>query len=222
MGFLTKRKGLDKREAREVLDLAELLDECARSGPVPLERYARIRRCEGKIESHERNARALVARLRALGFVLATEGDAERLTIDFGRDEALRSHVVRVEDEASRVLGVTRKNDPDGNDSQQIDGRALLEAVERDYEAGLTVGGIVSRYGLRTERARLFVQAVTEPRRPGRRRIEEDRCAEILKLAMEDPRGVHGHVSRVARILGCHRDTARALLKRVARGYEKP
>lgn len=208
---------MDKREAREVLDLAELVAYSLDHGPVPLERYARIRRCSGKLESHERNARALVARLRGLGYLLVTEGDAERLTVDFGKDEALRAEIERSRDEASRAVGLGEPDEGDGNDSPHLAGSALVQALARDYRAGLTVGSLVSRYGLRTERALLILQAVGDRRRPGRRRIEEARCAELLRKALADPVGVHGHVTRVARLLACDRKTARALLKRLER-----
>ncbi len=221
MGFLTKRKGMDKREAREVLDLAELVAYSLDHGPVPLERYARIRRCEGKLESHERNARALVARLKALGYVVKAEGDAAKMTLDFGQDAALRGEVARSVDEAQAVLGV----DP-AEDEEEAKPDVLQPvsdtAIGADYKLGLDIRRLCRRYGIHKDRVQsilfaLRVRARQEGRPPVERRRSSVLVEEALKLGRkpeDEASRQNGRVAKVARLLACDRTTAWRFLKR--------
>lgn len=203
MGFLSGKRTTDRREAREILDLAELLDECAKSGPVSLEVYARIRCREAtSLESAEGNARKLARRLRAKGYVIDLHGDGEAMTVDL-RDRALRAEV-------ERSLSWSKSNV-----SHTHQGGESIQGV---YALGLSVGGTASAVGLPRDKVYRVLRTLGPLRHEGRPRVEERRSAEVIERAIEEG-SKPGHVSRVARVLGCDRQTARRFLRRLARPH---
>lgn len=218
MGFLTRSNGMSKQEARKILDLHELVEHSRRHGPVTLELYARIRRIPSdEVATWERNARRLVRQLRDLGYQAETEGDAERLTL-FLADTALASKVRETIPEAERALGALDES-----------------ACHRPSQEGIAEDRTAFRYGLRrlARRYNLSWRAVekivrslerqgkSQPVEARASRIEERRSDAVIAQALaakaKAGTGSYGRVSAAARILGCHRDTARAFLRRFDR-----
>lgn len=241
MTFLTRTPGMTKKEAQEVLDLYELVRYSLEVGPVPLDYFAdRIRHVKSDdVLSKERHARRLVARLKALGFNVVTQGDvkegddASKMTLDFGQDEALRGAVEREVDAATAKLSADE--DDEGNVSRQVtdenDGEvAPVDSIKIDHEIGLAVRHLCRRYKITPRRMLSLLRALrVEANEEGRPSLEQSRTIAVLQEA-SDPaveemrkhkhgkrkcnRVDCGRVSAAARILGCHRDTARAFLKR--------
>jgi hypothetical protein len=204
---------MSSREARDICDLHELIQDARRDGPVPLERFAAIRGFKSeKIETHERNARDFVRRLKLMGFLVEARGDGENLVLDFGVDDALRSEVERSIDEAQRA-----RTSPVQCDEEPASEAPPVAALVADHRLGLDVGRLCRRYGIGRDRMFLILMAAGVKSREARPlRLEERRCLTTLRLALDQPRG-YGFVARVARVLGCHRNTARQVLRRLRR-----
>lgn len=214
MSFLTRTTGMTSNEAREICQLHELVQESLSSGPVALmTKYAQIWRVKAEsVDSVERNARRLVARLKGLGYLVLTEGDGEKLTLDFS-DRHLAVDVAASIDHATSVYDSGQSDEP-GEDGQEP---ASLEAIAADHRLGLTIRQLMRRYGLRQDRVRLLLAAKgCLPHREGRLRVEEKRSAGIVSKALE-AHGEGANLRQVARILGCSPETARAFLRRMKR-----
>lgn len=220
------------REARETLDVHELVQDSLTHGPVSLARFARIRSiASGDALSVERNARRLVARLCALGYCIDAKGDGRNLVVNFAQDEALVAKVERLVDHAQSLKNNAYQNnafqnDPCQNNSIQTPADEPgerdclpLEAMRRAREAGLSVVGVARRFHVDTNKAQELVGAHgalgCAPRRRGHARVEEERGREAIERALALPPG-RGRMKRVAAALGCSRQTARALLRRLA------
>lgn len=235
MGFLYKTNGITPREAREVCQLHELIEESIARGPVPLELYCKIWREEWRakraptddLASQERNARRLVQRLRELGYVVVTHGDKATLRLDFSVDEALRAEVERWLDraEAVRIGPAAEDDDEDDNDSRRLMPMAPLDAIKAAHRMGLAVRSLCRRFKITERRMLVLLRALkADARSEGRPRLEERRSTLALEQAFHlgefktvDGRNGssrYGRVAAVARILDCHRDTARAFLER--------
>lgn len=221
MSFLTRTLGMTPREAREVCQLNELIDYSLRDGPVPLNLYAQVWRLGTEdVDSRERSARRLVARLARLGYRVDASGDRATLVLDFSVDEALRVIVDRSIDLAHELR--TSGDDFEDEDASVTDvsGRIPMEALEADRELGLTIRDLCRRYGITKDRVQAVLSALRIARQPeGRPPIERRRSVVVIEEALEFSREPsssrkNGRVATVARILGCHRNTARAFIKR--------
>lgn len=218
MSFLTRTPGMTQREAREVCELHELIQHSLLHGPVPLERYVVVRRvnASGPLNA-ERNARRFVARLKSLGFLVEAEGDAEKLAIDFSLDEALRAEVERSIDGATALLaannGVQHSEEEDDEDTESDEHPS--DAVAHAHELGLDVRRLCRRFNVSPNKALLILRAKgVEPRDARPLRVEERRDVEVLRAALEAPKG-YGYVTGVARALGCDRTTVYRILRRL-------
>jgi hypothetical protein len=209
--FLTGTAGMTSREARDICDLHELIEDSRRDGPVPVERFALIRGFRSEnVDTHERNARDFVRRLKLVGFVVEARGDGENLTLDFGADGALRREVERSIDEAQRV-----RSSPIQCDDEAASEALPVASVVADYRLGLDVRRLCRRFGVGRDRmALILIAAGVQPRDARPLRLEERRCVDVLTKALSQPRG-YGFVAAVARVLGCHRHTARAVIQRL-------
>jgi hypothetical protein len=237
MSFLTRSAGMGVKEAREILALHELIAASLQDGPVPLGTFARIvgscthletSSCSCKPSSWERRARRLKASLTTLGFRITVDGDAEKITMDFARDEALRAEVERWVDRAAKRLHPEACGEGEGdeeNDSVQLVERAPLDSIKFDHALGMSIRALARRYGITERRIQSLLRALrVEARDEGRPPIEKRRslvvveqCFHLGEFRVADGRRGserYGRVQRVAEILGCHRNTARQFLKR--------
>lgn len=226
MSFLRKTSGMTPHEAREVCQLHELIQHSSREGPIPLKSFAEAWRLKtSDVHSMERTARRLVARLVALGYRVVAEGDVKpngqtTLTLDFSVDEALTAIVERSIDVAHEL-----RTQDDGFDEDEAEGepddsrRIAVEALKKDHKLGLTIRDLCRRYGITKDRTQSILRAYRLSRPEGRPPVERCRSMLAIEEALEFGRAPaasrkNGRVAAVARILGCHRDTARAFLKR--------
>lgn len=222
VSFLTRTPGMTSSEAREICQLHELVQESLSSGPIALmAKYAQIWRVRAEsVDSVERNARRLVARLSSLGYRVVTAGDAHKLTLDFGVDEALRAELERSIDDAQaiRTAGDDFDEDEEGTDELQ---RISPESVASDHRLGMTIRLLARRHGITKDKVQSILQALRVSRQPeGRPPIERRRSValieEVFELARprEGESRKNGRTSKAARLLGCDRTTAWRFLKR--------
>lgn len=214
MTFLTKTDGMTWNEAKEILELHELVAYSLMNGPVPLSVYVTVRRVKSDVIEHqERNVRRFVARLKGLGYRVETHGDAEKLAVDFGSDTALRSAVEREIDQATARCSSDNNSQQSGEDED--DEERPLDAVAQAHALGLDVRRLCRRFNVSPNKALLILRAKgIEPRHVGRPSVEELRDVEVLRMALEAPKG-YGYVTGVARALGCDRTTVYRLLRRL-------
>lgn len=210
MAFLTRSPGLSSREAREILDLDELIQHCLQHGPVPLGRYARIRAVESdSLASWERSARRFVAKLRALGFRITAEGDREELRMDFSVDRSLRTEVARW---IEKVCHLSRISDSEA--AKEEDCTASVVTVLQAWSSGSGVKEIERELGFDHRKLRIILITTGKTPRPARRpRSEEQRDPLVVEAALK-AQGGRGRIARVARILGCSWDAAKRFIER--------
>lgn len=215
MSFLTRTPGMTLHEARAILNLHELIERALLHGPVTLEIYASIVQSRtARPDSWERHFMRTKAELAAAGFLLPSEGKGENLTADFSADKALRGEVERALDEAESLIagrtGVRRFEEDEVEDEPHP-----VDAIAADHQLGLDLGRLCRRFKIGRDKMLVILHAKgVSPREARPLRVEERRDAEVLKAALDRPKG-YGYVTGVARALGCHRDTARALLRRL-------